>query len=210
MSELSEKAAEAEALRQVVVALENIDQETRSRILEYAAKSYSIDLLFAPPYYQQAEAPRPTPQALTPPMLEHAPAPPSTPTELDGVNEVGVRWITRNGIDAKALASIFSLNGDAIELISSSIPGTKMKERLHQVLLLLCIGSYLETGTARISDETLRETAQQYNAYDAPNFATNVKSFSAEISGSKESGYTLNQRGLAAAAELLKQMIGSA
>lgn len=52
-----------------------------------------------------------------------------------------------------------------------------------------------------------RETCQHYDAYDSGNFASHLKDFAADISGSKESGYILTPRGLTDATELLKKMI---
>jgi hypothetical protein len=46
------------------------------------------------------------------------------------------------------------------------------------------------------------------HVYDSPNFSKTLKEFAPEISGSKESGYTLTARGLANAAGVVKEMLG--
>jgi hypothetical protein len=54
----------------------------------------------------------------------------------------------------------------------------------------------------------VKETCMHYGAYDQPNFATYLKEFASEISGSKESGYALTARGLANAVIVVKEILG--
>ncbi len=69
------------------------------------------------------------------------------------------------------------------------------------------IAAYLSTGVARVSHEQLKEACLHYDAFDPANFATHMKDFAAEASGTKESGYTLTARGLTAATEIIKSIV---
>ena len=57
----------------------------------------------------------------------------------------------------------------------------------------------LELATSQV-----KEACLHYDAFDNSNFASYLKSFAAEVSGTKESGYTLTARGLTAATDLIK------
>lgn len=126
--------------------------------------------------------------------------------ELAGVSPVARKWIRRNGLTAKQLSSVFSLGLDEIDVVARSVPGASKREKMRNVLLLTGTAAYLGSGAARTDDAGLREALSHYNAYDRPNFATYMKEFAADASGSKENGYTLTARGLAAAAELVAEM----
>ncbi len=67
----------------------------------------------------------------------------------------------------------------------------------------------MPAGQRRYTHEQVKETCLHYHAYDSPNFAKHIQDLSAEVSGSKEPGYTLTARGLASATELVKEMIAT-
>lgn len=131
----------------------------------------------------------------------------SSSDESDGISPVAQKWMRRNGIQSRDLTPIFSLGGDEIDLVAKNVPGASTAARMRSVFLLKGIAGYLGGGAARFTHEQVKETCLHYKAYDRPNFATQIKEFSADVTGSKESGYTLTPRGLADAAELLKEMI---
>jgi len=134
----------------------------------------------------------------------------SSADEFTGVSPVAQKWIQRNGLQAEQLSSIFSLGGDEIDLVANKVPGKSKRAKMHNVFLLKGVASYLSGGAARIAHDKVKEACTHYDAYDAPNFATYMKEFASEISGSKESGYTLTARGLANAATLIKEILGLA
>jgi hypothetical protein len=131
---------------------------------------------------------------------------PSGTTDDDGINSVALKWMKRSGFAVQSLNSLFSF-GDEIDLIANTVPGKSKTQRVHSVLLLKGVAAYLASGVPRVTHEQLKETALHYDAFDAPNFAAHIKSFASEISGTKQSGYTLNPRGLAAATELIKNIV---
>ena len=129
--------------------------------------------------------------------------------EFDGISPVAQKWMRRNGIQSRDLAAIFSLGSDEIDLVAKSVPGKSATARMRSVFLLKGIAAYLGGGAARFTHEQVKETCLHYKAYDRPNFAARIKKFFSDVTGSKESGYTLTARGLADAAELLKGMIAA-
>lgn len=124
--------------------------------------------------------------------------------EGDGISPIALKWMKRNGLTVDALSSLFSLGVDEIDLVAKAIPGKGKKERCLNVVLLKGIAQYLASGAARITQEQIKEACLHYDAFDAANFATNLKSFAPELSGSKASGFTLTARGLTNATELVK------
>ena len=127
----------------------------------------------------------------------------------DGINAIAQKWMKRNSLGVAQLSTIYSLGGDEIDLIAQSIPGKSKRQRMRNVLLLKAIAAYLGGGAARIAHEQLKETCLHYDALDSANFATHLKSFASDVSGTKHSGYTLTQRGVAAATDLIKQLIAA-
>lgn len=128
-------------------------------------------------------------------------------TDSSGISPVALKWMKRNGFATGQLSKLFSIGGEEIDLITESVPGKSKTQRMHQVLLLKAIASYLGTGVARVSHEQLREACLHYDAYDSTNFAKQLKGLAAEISGTKESGFTLTPRGLTKATEAVKALL---
>ena len=107
------------------------------------------------------------------------------------------------------LHDLFSLGIDEIDLVAKHVPGNSKSERLRNVILLKGVAAYLSTGTPRITSEQLKEASLHYNAYDLTNHAKHLKGFAPYVGGTKEAGYTLTARGLAAATELVKGLLSS-
>ena len=91
--------------------------------------------------------------------------------------------------------------------MANKVPGKSTRAKMRNVFLLKGVAAYLGGGAPRFAHEKVREACMHYGAYDAPNFSNSVKAFAPEVSGNKESGYTLTARGLVNAAELLKKML---
>jgi hypothetical protein len=79
---------------------------------------------------------------------------------------------------------------------------------MRSVLLLKGIAAHLGTGVLRMTYEQLKEACLHYNAYDGTNFARYLKAFAVDVGGAKEAGYTLTARGLTAATDLIKELLG--
>ena len=78
---------------------------------------------------------------------------------------------------------------------------------MRSVFLLMGIAAYLENGAARFDYQQVKEACLQYDAYDSSNFSKHVADFAGEISGSKDTGYSLTPRGMTAATEMVKQRV---
>jgi hypothetical protein len=200
--------AEFEAMRAIYAALKDLDADAQKRVLDYVTKRLSLSFETRNERAGSSFSPR----ELAEEVAEKRDGPPDDAEdagdEFEGVSPVAQKWARRNGLTAAQLFKLFSLGVDEIELVAKSVPGSSKREKMHSVLLLTGAASYLGTGAARMTDEKVRETLGHYNAYDASNFATYMKAFAPEVTGSKDGGYVLTARGLAAAAELVKQATG--
>jgi hypothetical protein len=113
---------------------------------------------------------------------------------LGGISSVARKWMARNGLQASELTKVFSLGVDEIDLVAKTVPGKSKRERMRNVFLLRGVAAYLGTGAARFSHEQVKEACLHYDAFDATNFAAHFKSLSNEVSGSRDTGYTLCSR----------------
>lgn len=195
---------EFEAMRTVHTALSSLDPDARERVWTYVSQRLGI-------------ATNPPIEAPSPEGYDRTPLPRSEPEhnneesgEAEGISPVALKWMRRNGIGAEQLTSIFSLGIDEIDLVADTVPGKSKRERMHNVLRLSAIAAYLASGAARVSHESLKEACLHYDAFDGPNFAKTLKSLGREVSGTKESGYTLTASGVTAATSLVKKMMSVA
>lgn len=201
---------EISAISIVHNALRSLDAGAQVRVIHYVAGKLGIggDLELL-----TTEHPKDTSSSEAQTLREHEQAlasgeGPADP--LDGISSVARKWMARSGLNVAHLGEVFSLSGNEIDLISESVSGKSKKKKMLNVILLKGVAAYLGSGVSRVSHQQIKETCLHYDAFDGPNFATNLKHFSADISGSKESGYTLTPRGLAKATNLVKQMVQGA
>ncbi len=107
------------------------------------------------------------------------------------------------------LSSLFSLGVDEIDLVAKKVPGSNKKDKMLSVFRLKGVAAYLGAGVARFTHEEVKEACVHYDAFDTNNFAAYLKSIASEVSGTKESGYTLTARGLTEATEMIKGLVAS-
>lgn len=196
---------EINAISEVYGALRGLDSDSQARVLNYVAQKLNVPNAGGIPdatrsIQQQEEVP----ELRRKEKEEGSKA--DDDDELEGISPVAKKWMTRGGLSSAELSKIFSLGIDEIDLIAKTVPGTKKKERMHSVLLLKGVASYLGTGIARCTHEQSKEALLHYDAYDSSNFASHLRSMAGDISNSKE-GYTLTPRGLASATEMVKGLI---
>jgi hypothetical protein len=197
---------EIAAISEVHAALKDLDPDAQSRVLKYVADKLGLS--------QQTHSParsRHTDEAdenlNTRASAESGENRLAEDGELEGISPAGKKWMARSGLQPSQLSSIFSLGGDEIDLIAKSVPGNSKAKRMRSVILLKGLAAYLGTGAARLTDQEVRETCLHYDALDAKNFATTLKGLASEVSGSKETGYTLSARGQASATEMVRGMV---
>jgi len=202
----TEPDPEIVAIGAVYAALEKLSPEAQVRVLNYVAGKLKIS---APiPEFDQVSQPREIDETLAPPANAGAPASARAEEDgLEGISPVARKWMTRNGLKAQTISTIFSLGGDEIDLVAKTIPGKSKRDRMHSVLLLKGIAAYLASGAARFTHEQLKEACLHYKAYDAANFASYLKSFSAEVTGDKSTAYVLSARGLSNATDIVKRIL---
>lgn len=195
---------ELAALGSILRSLKGLEPTSQQRVMEYVAKKLGLSTVAASDTSPPDLSGRATDlQYVAPP--DHAlPAGHPPDDEFDGISPVAIKWIRRNGLDLQHLGALFSLGGDEIDLVAKVVPGTSKNSRTRSVALLKCVAAYLSTGAARISGEQLKEACLHYDAYDPPNHAKYLKGLASELSGTKESGFSLTARGLTAATELIK------
>lgn len=198
---------EISAIAIVYDSLQSLEPSAQVRVLQYVAGKLGM-ASSAPGMRPDIQGsvhldPDPIPEA-TPPQSEQPE--PSSDTS-DGISAIAQKWMRRNGLVHLQLSRLFSVNGDEIDLIAESVPGDCKKAKTRSVALLKGVAAYLATGAPRVSHKDLKETCLHYDAFDTNNFASYIKDFSAEVSGSKQSGYALTPRGLAAATELIKKVV---
>ena len=197
---------EFEAIRKVYSTLKDLDEAAQNRVLDYVINKLNLTREAGRASRRESQDIREEVPA-RPPNLQNTER--QGDDALDGISPVAQKWMRRNSLTAAALSSLFSLGVDEIDLVAKTVPGKNKKERMHSVGLLKGIASYLGSGAARFTHEQIKEACLHYDAYDAANFAAHMKSFSAEVSGSKENGYTLTPRGLTAATDLIKQIMSA-
>lgn len=198
--------SEIDAVSAVFTSLKDLDPSVQGRVLRYVAEMLGISLEFSGSGRDSSSR---TEEGDI--STSESPVSGTTGTspfdDAEGINSVALKWMTRSGLNPKLLEPFFSLGIDEIDLVTEAVPGSNKKERMRSVLLLKGIAAYLSSGVARVSYEQLKEACLHYDAYDAANFASYLKSFSPDAGGSKGAGYTLSPRGLTTATTLLKGML---
>lgn len=198
----SDQPLELAAIGAIYTALKDLQPDAQIRAVRYAAEMLGLQLSnsYTP---SERQEPREPPRES---QIDTAALPNTSSEDEEGINPVALRWLRRSGLDLSRLKGLFSLGIEEIDLVAENVPGKGKKERMRNVLLLKGIAGYLSSGTPRVSAEQLKEASLHYQAYDSTNHAKYISQLSADISGSKESGYTLSPRGLTAATQLIKEM----
>src|SRR5579872_2081097 len=204
-----EAEPEIVAIGKVYAALVGLESDAQARILRYVADKLKVPLA-------ATSIDPPASATLTDEAPHHVETehPLETKGQVDkdseGISPSGRKWITRNGLQVSQLSQIFSLGGDEIDLIAKKVPGKNKAKKMRSVLLLKGIAAYLGSGAARFTYQEAKEASLHYDAFDSnnPNYA--LKAVASEVSGTKETGFTLTPRGIAGAAELVKDMLNQA
>src|SRR5260370_11364031 len=186
---IAEQDPEIVAISDVYLALKRLEPEAQARVLSYVAAKLKVDISTAEidssPHAKPAEDARDDRA-----NAKGTEAKEEVQDELEGISPVARKWISRNGLQAKQLWTIFSLSTDGVDLIATTVPGESKRQRMRNVFLLTGIAAYLGSGAARFSHQQVKEACLHYDAFDSANFSANLKHFSREVTGSKDTGYT--------------------
>jgi hypothetical protein len=196
--------SEIAALAIVFKALKGLEPTVQIRVLRYAAERLGIGI---PKNVKQNEANHTFAEEEVEVDRQDDDSPADSEDQDDGISTVALKWMKRSGIKVTDLGSFFSVGGEEIDFVAETMPGKSKRERMHNVILLKSIAAYLSSGVARATYEQIKEACLHYNAFDGTNFAQYLKDFSAEVSGTKEAGYTLSPRGLTVATAVVKSLI---
>src|ERR1700690_2171525 len=143
------------AMSTIISVLKGLDPDAQSRVLEYVQRKLNRDA--AP----MAASPEPS-RGRRDDGREGPDSPPADGGEDaengDGIKEVARRWMPRNSLTAHSLGALFSLGVEDIELVANKVPGRSKRERMHNVILLRGVASYLGSGAARFTHADLKET----------------------------------------------------
>jgi hypothetical protein len=198
---------EIAAMSAVIIALQHLDQAAQQRVINYVITRLKLAVENDDQLHAELRRDRDEERTRDEEPSTPATRPKDGPDGLEGINSVAKKWMSRNGLTSEALSKLFSLGIDEIDLIAKKIPGGNKKDRMRSVILLKAVASYLSSGAARVTHEQIKTTCLHYDAFDSSNFAGYLKDMNAEVSGTKEAGYTLSARGLTNATELVKSML---
>lgn len=202
---------EISAISGVYETLKSLNSDAQLRVLNYVMDKLSLRLATGRARDSEEDitggeeteaAPKPGPEALRGAEVDAE--------ETDGISPAGRKWMKRNDLTVDDLSAIFSIGGEEIDLILKKVPGDGKAKKMRSVFLLKGLAAYLASGAARFAHKDVKETLLAYDAFDAANFAKFLRGLSAEISGSKDTGYSLVARGLASATAMVKQILGKA
>ena len=211
-----ENDPELSAMAVVFNALRSLDEDAKNRVLEYVENRRGIKIaIYTAAKYDDATKPTliqhtPTKEnsivSEIPPASTQAEEAQTEDDELEGISPIARKWMIRNGLTTTQLSTLFSLGIDEIDLVAQNVPGKSTRDRLHNVILLQGIASYLNSGVPRAENDKLKESIRHYSADVGGNFSAYMKDWASEFSGSRTTGFMLTTRGLSSAKELIKQI----
>lgn len=108
-------------------------------------------------------------------------------------------------IPQKEWQRVFHFDGSSYQVIVKDLKGRGKAPKQVKLALLIGVKELLETGEATISRELLIEACEKYAAYDASNFAANMK-VRKNLLLPKGDGWVLTVPGQEQAAEVIKEL----
>lgn len=196
------------AISQVYTALHDLPVDAQQRVMDYVARKLELTASAGHRAARDKEELQDSVDSLPPTVSgDESAREGSRDDSLEGISPAAVKWMKRSGFTSDQLSKLFSLGIDEIDLVAKKVPGKSMRDKTRSVILLKGIASYLGTGVPRVTYEQIKEASQHYGAFDNTNFAKYVKTMAADVSGTKESGFTVTARGLTEATELVRDLI---
>ena len=192
MAQKQKQHTESQAIAVIDEALELLpDDDSRGRVLAWAMAKFGGAMRS-----DNARHPLVAPQQIA---AQHQPF-------ANGNDSYGARaraWMKKHSLTSDALESAFHIEGDTSTLILKTVRGASKRERLRNVAALLGAMALVKTDQPKFTGAEFREALKQYDAYDAANGPSYVKSHKDVIQGSASAGYTVTAIGLDLAASLL-------
>lgn len=180
-----------EVVARVFSLLEPLGPEARARVIASVLSLFGEELVLAGGGRRDAGGHRPG-------ALSN--------TEGDDV-PVGKRaalWMSRHAVSAEALQELFHFSDGGVELIGH-VPGKTRREQTIAAYLLVGVRELLRNDEPRFTEEQAVAVCKRAGCYDRPNHSVTRSQFGSRVAGSKDSGYSLTNPGLDAAAALINE-----
>lgn len=115
----------------------------------------------------------------------------------------------RIGVPIEKLEALFDFSVDPFLLHALTLPGKNNAEKTRQVALLAASRSYLATGAWSADWQEVKSLCVDYNCYDAPNHAVNLKKGANSVFKNVEpqKPVELSSDGIQEAEKLLKGLV---
>ena len=123
--------------------------------------------------------------------------------QLPGEDKFG--FFQSHGISQDEWTRVFHFDGNSFNIIVKNLKEKPISKKQIRLGVLLGTKNLLETGEALVPKDMLIDICKKYNAYDSPNFSTNMKK-QKDLFWAKSNGWTLTVPGQEQAAEIIKEL----
>jgi hypothetical protein len=118
-------------------------------------------------------------------------------------------WMKQNEITEEIISQAFHFENGKAEVIASDVPGQGKRPKTLSAYIIAGLSSFLSDGSGKVEDKDARSLCIKLGCYDSANHASIIKAMGNEMTGSKNTGWTLTAPGKKRAANLLKEMTKS-
>jgi hypothetical protein len=115
-------------------------------------------------------------------------------------------WMKKFGISQDQLENLFAIDGDSVEIIATTMPGTSLRQKSVESYVIAGLASFLKTGDPAFTDKDARAVCSKVGCYDPSNHTNYMRAIGNLASGSKETGWKLSNPGLSRAAAIVKSL----
>lgn len=125
-------------------------------------------------------------------------------SEIGGAFSASVKqWMKKNELTPEEIENVFHFENGKVNIIAD-LPGKGKRENTIALYILFGLGTYLFTGEPKFSDSDARATCAKHSAYDPNNHSGTMAALKSELTGDKQSGWTITMPGLKKGAKIAK------
>lgn len=117
----------------------------------------------------------------------------------------GFDFFQSHDISQDEWTRVFHFNGNSFTIIVKNLKDKPTSKRQIKLALLLGINNLLDTSEALVPKSMLIDICKKYNAYDSPNFSSNMKK-QKQLFLAKGNAWVLTIPGQEQAAEIIKEL----
>ncbi len=114
-------------------------------------------------------------------------------------------FFTQQNISEEEFQQVFHIEGNQCSIIAGDLNEKTRSKKQVKLALLEGVKELLESGEFTITKENLVEMCKKYDAYDSPNFATNMKK-QKSLFLAKGDNWVLTKPGEKRAGEVIKEL----